>query len=141
MSDRAVAEFERDRRALGNRALCCRGLLVAASGPILCAVALGVRAEAPIPKALLIGMALEQSAVLCASDAFTACMGFDEERCFSLARETVETCFGPLPDEIDPAALDPATLEACPLEVYANAGFDEDRAAKCVDEVGDQGAG
>ncbi len=88
-----------------------------------------------IPKYLLVKMAADNSNVLCSSEAFTQCMGFTAQRCVELGQEAIDTCLGPLPDSIDPEQLQNESLEACPRKVYDDAGFPEEKAEMCFQEV------
>jgi len=92
-------------------------------------------AQDAIPKILLIKLTQDQQNTICASEIFTQCMGFDQEQCLALSNTAIETCLGPLPDQIDPLTLQNETLENCPHKVYADAGFAEDQAKICFDKA------
>lgn len=107
--------------------------LVFAAG-IVCVAGLAIAQDA-IPKFLLVQLTRDQQNTICASEAFTQCMGFDQKQCVTLSEKAIETCLGPLPDEIDPVTLQNETLEACPHKVYADAGFAEDQAKACFEKA------
>lgn len=88
-----------------------------------------------IPRLVLEGMARNQYSVLCSSEGFTACMGFSESVCTDLSNEAIKQCLLPLPEEIDLSQLDNSALESCPKQVFADAGYSEEKAAQCFDEV------
>lgn len=88
-----------------------------------------------IPRALLEDMARSQYDVLCASEAFTACMGFTASACNDISAQAIDECLSPLPKEIDPLTLDNSALESCPKMVFADAGFSEEKAELCFDEA------
>ncbi len=88
-----------------------------------------------IPRALLEDMARSQYDVLCASEAFTACMGFSAPVCKDISAQAIDQCLSPLPKEIDPLTLDNSALESCPKQVFADAGFSEEKAEQCFDEA------
>ena len=97
-----------------------------------------------IPRAAIVDMTRAQTRVICTSEPFLSCMGFEARVCLALAEEAIDRCLMPLPPEIDPAGLDNATLEACPREVYAEAGYTEEKARPCFDaavEAAAAGAG
>ena len=130
--------------ALAGSALKVSGALVAA----LCmnlSIGTGLYAqdqttqEAPIndkvSKLLLIKLSREQSYALCQSEVFTQCMGFDKDACFNLSEKAVQQCLAPLPDTIKLADLQNDSLEVCPQEVYAEAGYSEEKAQACLQEA------
>jgi hypothetical protein len=88
-----------------------------------------------ISKELLINLSREQSNVLCESSVFTSCMGFDKEACFDLSEEAVQQCLAPLPDTIKLAELQNESLESCPQEVYAKAGYTDEKAQACLQKA------
>ncbi len=88
-----------------------------------------------ISKDLLINLSREQSYLLCESEVFTSCMGFDKQTCFDLSEEAVQQCLAPLPDTIKIAELQNESLEACPQEVYAKAGYTDAKAQECLQEA------
>ena len=94
-----------------------------------------VHAEEPIPKFLLVKLTRDQSSVICSSEVFTQCMGFDQKECLTVSEKAIDTCLGPLPDEIDPTKLQNGTLEACPHKVYEEAGYSEEKAKECFDKA------
>ena len=88
-----------------------------------------------IPRDALVDMSRAQSRLLCSSEVFLGCMGFDGSMCLSLSEAAIEQCLMSLPAEIDPATLDNDSLEACPGELYAKAGYDERKAATCLEKA------
>ncbi len=88
-----------------------------------------------IPRALLEDMARQQYSVLCESEVFVQCMGFVESACTDLSESAIKQCLLPLPDEISPENLDNDALESCPKQVFADAGFTEEKAGLCFDEA------
>ena len=94
-----------------------------------------VIAQDAIPKFLLIKLTQDQQKTICGSEVFTQCMGFDQDQCLALSNTAIETCLGPLPDEIDPLTLQNETLENCPNKIYAEAGFAEDQAKMCFEKA------
>lgn len=88
-----------------------------------------------IPRALLEDMAKRQYSILCSSEAFTSCMGFSGNVCNEIASDAIKQCLLPLPSEIDPIELDNSALESCPKQVFANAGYSEEKAVECFDEA------
>jgi len=92
-------------------------------------------AQDKIPKSALIQLTLQQTSTLCASQIFTACMAFTQERCNTMAEGAVEKCLFPLPDEIDPKLLQNSTLENCPKEHYASEGYSEEKARICFEKA------
>lgn len=109
--------------------------LIASTLIALISIPATVFAEEPIPKFLLVKLTRDQSSTICSSEVFTQCMGFDQKECMVVAEKAIETCLGPLPDEIDPTKLQNGTLEACPQKVYQDAGYSEDKAKLCFDEA------
>lgn len=89
----------------------------------------------PIPRAALVDVARAQSGVICASEPFLACMGFDADECVALSEAAIERCLLVLPEEIDPSTLDSAALEDCPRALYEEAGHEESRALACFEEA------
>lgn len=85
-----------------------------------------------LSKLVLMKLSRDQSLVLCKSDVFTRCMGFEQSRCLQLAEEAVERCLGPLSDPIILSELQNETLEACPQSVYSEAGYTEKQAQVCM---------
>ena len=86
-------------------------------------------------KQLLIHLSREQSKVLCQSDVFTQCMGFNNSSCLDLSEKAVQQCLEPLPDTINLAELQNDSLEACPQQVYAKAGYPDEKAQACLQEA------
>jgi len=93
------------------------------------------QSDEKIPRVLLENMARSQYAVLCASPEFTQCMGFVGNACQDLSEEAIKQCLLPLPEEINPLELDNAAIESCPKQVFADAGFTEEKAGLCFDEA------
>ncbi|MEE9334861.1 MAG: hypothetical protein V3U65_12310 [Granulosicoccaceae bacterium] len=110
-------------------------VLLSAFASITMAMPLVASAQDDIPKLLLIKMARENAGVLCKSDVFTDCMGFTAVRCDELKEEAIDTCLGPLPDNINLEELQNESLEACPKTVYREAGFAEEKAKLCFDKA------
>lgn len=88
-----------------------------------------------IQRALLEGIARNQYSVLCQSEAFTQCMGFSGSACTDLSEAAIKQCLLPLPNEISPDKLDNDALESCPKQVFADAGFTEEKAGLCFDKA------
>ena len=112
-----------------------KAALLSAFASITLAMPLVATAQDNISKLLLIKMARENAGVLCRSEVFTECMGFTAVRCDELKDEAIDTCLGPLPDSINPAELQNDALEACPKQVYEDAGFPEKKAELCFDKA------
>lgn len=91
--------------------------------------------EDKLSKFLLIKLSREQSQVLCQSEVFTACMGFTEQACLELSEEALQQCIVPLPDTINLQDLNSEVLEACPQEVYEEAGYRNEKATACLEEA------
>ena len=62
-------------------------------------------------------------------------MGFDQNSCIELSEKAVQQCLMPLPDTIDLASLDNDAIEACPREVYEEAGYSEEKAQVCLQKA------
>lgn len=92
-------------------------------------------AEDKLSKFLLIKLSREQSKVLCGSEGFNACMGFTQEACMELSEKALRQCIMPLADSISLAELDNDALEACPQKVYADAGYSEEKAKTCIENL------
>jgi len=110
-----------------------RVFLVVAS--VIVITASPVRSGEMIPRAALVNMANAQFNVLCNSEAFAGCMGFSQSECKRLSDSAIKQCLLPLPEEIDPDKLDNASLESCPKDVFAEAGYSEEKAGMCFDEA------
>jgi len=91
-----------------------------------------------IPRDAIIDMTRAQSGVICSSEIFLGCMGFDGTTCLSLSESAIDRCLAPLPAEIDPATLDNATLESCPMAVYEEAGYGRLEADACFSKALDE---
>ena len=94
-----------------------------------------VVAQDKLAKSVLIELSREQSRVLCNSEVFTSGMGFDQNSCIELSEKAVQQCLMPLPDTIDLASLDNDAIEACPREVYEEAGYSEEKAQVCLQKA------
>lgn len=88
-----------------------------------------------LSKQLLIQLSREQSNVLCQSDVFTQCMGFNKDTCLDLSEQAVQQCLEPLPETINLAELQNDSLEACPQKVYAEAGYSDEKAQACLQQA------
>ena len=88
-----------------------------------------------IPRAALVDMTRAQAGVICTSEIFLGCMGFDGRECLTLSESAIDQCLMTLPPEIDPTVLDNATLEACPREIYEEAGYEEAQAQTCFEKA------
>ena len=94
-----------------------------------------VQSEEMIPRALLVDMARNQFSILCQSEAFASCMGFTSESCLSISEQAITQCLLPLPEGIELENLDNSALESCPKDVFADAGYSEEKAGVCFDEA------
>ena len=101
----------------------------------------GAPPNVTLPRAALVDMTRAQSRVICSSEPFLGCMGFDARECLALSESAIERCLMALPAEIDPTELDHATLEACPRKIYADAGYREAEARVCFEEAIEAGSG
>jgi len=101
---------------------------------ILCSGVLA-QSDDTISRQVLIDMAQSQYQTLCASETFARCMGFTGTQCTDLADSAIKQCLSPLPESILTEELDNEVVEACPAQVFADAGFTEDKAALCFDEA------
>lgn len=88
-----------------------------------------------LSKLVLMKLSRDQSMALCESQAFTQCMGFDQQQCLTLSEKALQKCLGPLPDTIKLSDLQNETLEACPQSVYTDAGYAEEKAQQCLQEA------
>lgn len=88
-----------------------------------------------VPRVLLIQGARDQSKVLCSSELFTQCMGFNEAQCLELSEQSIEQCLMPLPEQIDLGVLQNETLENCPKKVYDDAGYTDEKALMCLEKA------
>ncbi|MBX2882951.1 MAG: hypothetical protein KTR32_23570 [Granulosicoccus sp.] len=88
-----------------------------------------------IPRSLLIDMIRSQYSAMCVSDSFASCMGFSQDQCIELSESAVTKCLMPLPEMIHPDKLKNRVLEACPQQVFENAGFSEKKAVECFDKA------
>lgn len=60
-------------------------------------------------------------------------MAFTEQQCIDLSEKAVEKCLQPLPERIDPAQLPNDAIEACPKQVYEDAGYPDEKAKACLE--------
>lgn len=88
-----------------------------------------------ISKFLLLKLSRDQSQVLCASEAFTSCMGFTAQVCLELSEKALQQCIAPLPDTVLLQNLNSEVLEVCPQQVYEEAGFSNDKASECLQKI------
>lgn len=102
---------------------------------LLCAQSAPAQSQEAIARTLLVNMAKSQYTVLCQSAAFTQCMGFSSARCTELAETAIEQCLMDLPEQVNLAELNNDALEACPRQIFADAGFSEKQAAQCFDKA------
>jgi len=112
----------------------CRFLSVFILGSTVLSGSVAV-SEEMIPRALLVDMARNQYSVLCQSEAFASCMGFTSESCLAISESAIEQCLLPLPEGIVLEELDNDALESCPKNVYAEAGYSEEKAGMCFDKA------
>ncbi len=103
--------------------------------PFLPAAPVVAQSSEMISRVLLENMARGQYSVLCQSEVFTQCMGFTGAMCTDLSEAAIKQCLLPLPAEISPEELDNDALESCPMQVFADAGFTEEKAEVCFDEA------
>lgn len=92
-------------------------------------------AQEKLSKTLLLELSRGQSTVLCKSEIFTRCMGFTQKQCLQLSEKALQECLGPLPDTINLADLQNDAIEACPKQVYAEAGFSDEKAQQCLQQA------
>ena len=111
---------------------CVLAVVVAATGVAGWAIA---QDSGKISKFLMIKLSREASQVLCQSEEFTACMGFTEQACIALSEKALQQCIMPLPDTVYLRDLNSDVLEACPQQVYEEAGYSNEKAAACVQEA------
>jgi len=102
---------------------------------VLGAVNVAAQTDERIPRGFLVNMAKNQFDVLCNSEAFASCMGFTSKECLILADEAVKQCLLPLPEMIHPDELDNSAIESCPQTIFADAGYSDDKAGMCFDQV------
>ena len=88
-----------------------------------------------LSRTLLIKLSRDQYQTLCGSEVFTQCMGFSQQQCLSISEDAIEQCLTPLPERIALDQLDNELIEACPRQVYEDAGYTEEKAAQCFDPV------
>ena len=62
-------------------------------------------------------------------------MEFTEEECLALSEEAIKQCLLPLPEKINPSELENDSIEACPKQVYEDAGYGDDKAKACLLEA------
>lgn len=107
---------------------------LALMGSIWCSGSVA-QSQEMLARELLVDMARGQFSVLCQSEVFASCMGFTPQVCLVLSESAIDQCLMSLPKEIDPVELDNAALESCPKEVYADAGYSEEKAGVCFDKA------
>ncbi|MFK7855343.1 MAG: hypothetical protein AB8B79_14565 [Granulosicoccus sp.] len=88
-----------------------------------------------LARGLLVDMARSQYSVMCQSEVFASCMGFAAQACLDLSESAIEMCLMPLPEEVNLQELDNAALESCPKDIFADAGYSEDKAKMCFDKA------
>ena len=88
-----------------------------------------------LSRTLLIKLSRDQYQTLCGSEVFTQCMGFSQQQCLSISEDAIEQCLTPLPERIALDQLDNELIEACPRQVYEDAGYSEEKAAQCFDQA------
>ena len=88
-----------------------------------------------VSRTLLIKLSRDQNQTLCGSERFTQCMGFTEDACLALGEESIKQCLAPLPERIALDQLHNDVIEECPKNVFAVAGFTEEKAGMCFDEA------
>ena len=88
-----------------------------------------------LSKQVLLQLSRDQSQVLCGSEVFTQCMGFDQTQCLAISEKALQKCLGPLPDTILLSELKNETLEACPQSVYTDEGYSDEKAQTCLQEA------
>lgn len=93
-----------------------------------------------IPREAIVDLTRAQSRVICTSEPFLSCMGFEADECLALSEASIEQCLMTLPAEIDPMQLENETLESCPQLVYADAGYTEEKAAGCFEDAIEAGS-
>lgn len=120
-----------------NTPVLCGGLALVIAGAGVAGWAFAQDTE-KLAKALMIELSREQSQVLCQSAEFTSCMGFSEQACLDLSEEALQQCIMPLPDTIILSNLNSEVLEMCPQEVYAKAGYSNEKATDCLLEILDK---
>lgn len=110
-------------------------------GSIICFLAVVVlpgvvsSQDQSISRTLLIKLSRDQGQALCGSQAFTQCMGFTEETCLALSEDAIQQCLVPLPERIGLDQLQNDAIEECPKNVYADAGYSEEKAGVCFDKA------
>ena len=88
-----------------------------------------------LSRTLLIKLSRDQYQTLCGSEVFTQCMGFSQQQCLSISEDAIKQCLVPLPERIALDQLDNELIEACPKQVYEDAGYTEEKAAQCFDQA------
>ena len=107
---------------------------LALAGSIWCSGSVA-QSQEMLARELLVNMARSQFSVLCQSEVFAHCMGFTSQACLELSESAIDQCLMSLPKEIDPVNLDNAALESCPKDIYADAGYSEEKAGLCFDKA------
>ncbi len=126
-------------KSLNSRRAICKYLLsVGFSSCVLLSGGLA-QSQEMIPRTLLVDMARSQFSVLCQSEVFASCMGFTSQACLDLSESAISQCLLPLPEQISPNELDNSALESCPKGVFADAGYQEEKAGPCFDQAMEEG--
>jgi hypothetical protein len=111
------------------------GLTVAACVLI---TAPALQAQEFLARDLLVQMSRNQSGMLCSIKAFTDCMEFSEQQCVELSEQAIKQCLLPLPEKINMAELQNDSIEACPKQVYEDAGYTDEKAKACLVEANEK---
>ena len=74
----------------------------------------------------------DQSNQLCTLKSFTECMSFSEKECRALSEQAIKQCLMPLPEKIILSELKNDSIEACPKQVYEDAGYSDEKAKACL---------
>ena len=108
---------------------------IIALGCVLITISTPLHAQQLLTRDLLVQMSRSQSTQLCGFKAFTECMEFTEKECLALSEEAIKQCLLPLPEKINPSELENDSIEACPRQVYEDAGYGDDKAKACLLEA------
>ena len=112
-----------------KRAGCIAAMCMLTSAPT------ALNAQESLPRELLVQMYKDQSNQLCALKSFTECMNFSEKECLALSEQAVQQCLMPLPEKIILSELENDSIEACPKQVYEDAGYSDEKAKACLLEA------
>jgi hypothetical protein len=102
---------------------------------VLISVPAVLSAQESLPRELLVQMYKDQSSQLCTLKSFTQCMNFSEKECLALSEQAVQQCLMPLPEKIILSELKNDSIEACPKQVYEDAGYSDEKAKACLLEA------